>query len=38
MKMPENKDDIDLDGWNLHRAPRETSEYNLVITIMKVLL
>lgn len=21
--MPKNKDDIDLDGWNLHRAARE---------------
>ena len=21
--MPENKDDIDLDGWNLHRAAEE---------------
>ena len=22
-QMPENKDDIDLDGWDLHRAARE---------------
>ena len=21
--MPENKDDIDLDGWDLHRAAKE---------------
>jgi ankyrin repeat protein len=21
--MPENRDDIDLDGWNLHRAAEE---------------
>jgi ankyrin repeat protein len=22
--MPENKDDIDLDGWDLHRAAKES--------------
>ena len=25
--MPENKDDIDLEGWDLHRAAEENREY-----------